>query len=102
MALIAVTDDGALQDVERGEQRGGAVALVVEGHGARLAALHRQARLGPVERLNLGFLVDREDHRMGRWFIPLLERQTVHKAASGSCYCVILPEQFQTGKPGSK
>ena len=45
---------------ERREQGGGAVALVVVGHGAGPALLHRQARLGAVERLDLGLLVHRQ------------------------------------------
>ena len=34
MALHVAADDGAVEHVERGEQRGGAVALVVVRHGA--------------------------------------------------------------------
>ena len=49
--LMAVTlhvaaDDGAIEDVEGSEQRGGAVAFVVVGHRAGTARLHRQPRLG--------------------------------------------------------
>ena len=43
----------AVEHVERGEQGGRAVALVVVGHGAGPALLERQARLGAVERLDL-------------------------------------------------
>ena len=53
-------DDGAVEHVERGEERGGAVPLVVVGHRAGAALLHRQAGLGAVERLDLALLVDRE------------------------------------------
>src|SRR5215472_12920582 len=50
--------------VQRDEQGGGAVALVVMGHGATTAALHRQPRLGAVERLDLALLIDRQHQRM--------------------------------------
>ena len=62
----AAPDQGALEDVQSREQRGGAVALVVVGHGAEPARLDRQSGLGAVERLNLRLLVDREHHRMRR------------------------------------
>jgi hypothetical protein len=39
MAGVAFTDDGAGGDVERGEQRGGAMALVVVAPARRLAGL---------------------------------------------------------------
>lgn len=51
----AASDDGAVKDVEGGEQGGGAVALVVVGHGAAFPGLERQARLGAVERLDCVF-----------------------------------------------
>jgi hypothetical protein len=54
-------DDGAVEHVERGEEGGGgALALVVVGHGAEPPLLHRQAGLGAVERLDLRFLVHRQ------------------------------------------
>src|SRR4030081_1683659 len=58
-------DDGAVKDVEGCEQRGGAVTFVVVRHRPGTARLHRQTRLGAVERLDLALLVDREDDRMG-------------------------------------
>src|SRR6267142_5599402 len=64
MAAHALADDLALQDVERGKQRRRAVALVVMGHRPAPTALHRQPRLGPVERLDLRLLVDRQHQRM--------------------------------------
>ena len=65
MALHVAADDGAVEDVEGGEQRGGAVTFVVVRHRPGAAWLHRQSRLGAVERLDLALLVDREDDRMG-------------------------------------
>ena len=53
----AAADHGAVEDVERGEQGGRAVADIVMRHGPRLAGLEWQARLGPVERLNLALFV---------------------------------------------
>jgi hypothetical protein len=66
VARHAAADHGTIEDIEGGEQSGGAVALVVVGHGAAFAGLHRQAGLGAVERLDLRFLVDRDDDGMDR------------------------------------
>ena len=46
--------------------RGQAVALVIVCHRGTAPRLHRQPGLGAIERLDLAFLVDAEDHRMGR------------------------------------
>jgi len=64
VALHASPHNLAVQHVEGSEQRGRAVALVIMRHRAGAAALHRQARLGAVERLDLALLVDRQDHRV--------------------------------------
>ena len=48
--------------VQGGEQRGRAVAYVVVGHRPGLAGFKRQAGLGPVQRLDLSFLVDGQHH----------------------------------------
>ena len=53
MAGQALADDHAGFDIERGEQRGGAMALVIVGHGGGAALLQRQPRLGPVQGLYL-------------------------------------------------
>ena len=58
MALVATADDPAGGDVEGGEQRGGAVALVIMAAPLGLARSHRQQRLGAVERLNLRLFID--------------------------------------------
>src|SRR3984893_7756155 len=63
MANQTFADDFAGRDVERGKQRRGAVALIIMGHGSGAAFLQRQARLGPVECLNLTFLVDGQHKR---------------------------------------
>ena len=56
-SLHVAADDGAVEDVEGGEQRGCAVAFVVVGHRSGAARLHRQTRLGTVERLDLALLM---------------------------------------------
>jgi hypothetical protein len=65
MALHVVSDNGAVEDIQRGEQRRGAVTFVVVRHGASAARLHRQPWLGAVECLDLALFIDREDDRMG-------------------------------------
>jgi len=64
MALHASTEDLALKDIEGGKQGRDAMTLVVVGHGAGAAPLHRQSRLRAVERLNLALFIDREHHGM--------------------------------------
>ena len=59
--------DLSVGGVERGEQRGRAVPLVVMGHRPEAALFERQARLRAVERLDLRFLVEGQYHRVGRW-----------------------------------
>ena len=66
VALHAAADDGAVEHVERGEQRGRAVALVVVRHRPAAARLDRQSGLGAVERLDLALLVDRQHHGVRR------------------------------------
>ena len=56
VALHVAADDGAVEDVEGREQRGGAVTLVVVRHRPGAARLHRQPRLGAVERLDLAHM----------------------------------------------
>ena len=53
VALHAASDDTAIQCVEGGEQRGGAMPFVVVCHGAAAPLLHWQSRLATVERLDL-------------------------------------------------
>ena len=65
MALHTSADDLAVQQVESGEQRCRAVALVVVGHGAGAALLHLQAGLSAILRLDLRLFVYREHDRMG-------------------------------------
>ena len=62
----AAPNDRAVQYVERGEQCGRAIALVVVRHGPAFARLQRQAGLSAVERLDLALLIDRDDDRVRR------------------------------------
>ena len=64
VALVAAADDPAGGDVQRGEQRGGAVTRVVVGAPLDLAGPHRQQRLGAVQRLDLRFLIDAQHQCM--------------------------------------
>jgi len=54
------------EHVEGGKQGGAAVALVIVGTRTVAPRLHRQARLGAVERLDLALLVNREADGVGR------------------------------------
>lgn len=67
VALHVAPDDRAIKHVERGKQGGGAVALVVVRHRAATARLQGQPRQGAVKRLDLAFLVDRQNDGMGGW-----------------------------------
>lgn len=58
MALPVLADHAPVEHVQSDEQGGCAVALVVTGHRCASALLERQARLCPVERLDLALLVD--------------------------------------------
>ncbi len=67
MTLHALAEDLALKDIERREQGGDAMPLIIVGHGARASLLHRQPRLGAVQRLNLALLIDAQHNRVVRW-----------------------------------
>jgi hypothetical protein len=56
VALHVMADDGAVENVESGKQRGGAMAFVVVGHRSGAARLHRQTGLGAIERLDLAHM----------------------------------------------
>ena len=63
MALHALANDLALKDIERREQGGDTMALVIMGYGASAPLVHRQTRLSAIKRLNLALLVDAEHDR---------------------------------------
>ncbi len=64
MPLLALGDDLAIQYIERGEQRGRAVAFVVMGHGSRASLLQRQTGLSTVQCLHLALLIAAEHQGM--------------------------------------
>lgn len=64
--LHALTDNFSVQHVEGGKQCGRAMPPIVMRHRAAAALFQRQARLGPVERLDVAFLVDRQHQSVGR------------------------------------
>ena len=61
--LHAPPDDHACRNVQGGEQRGRAIALVIVGAPLHLTRAHGQHRLCTVEGLNLALLVDAEHER---------------------------------------
>ena len=63
VARVASPDDFSRGDVEGGEERGGAVALVVVGLAGGRPRTQRKHRLGAVERLDLRLLVHAEHDR---------------------------------------
>src|SRR6516164_7364331 len=69
MAMMPHTlaDNLALKHIERGEQSGDAVTLVVVGHGTSPTLFNRQPRLGAIQRLDLAFLIDREHDGVVGW-----------------------------------
>jgi len=62
----AVTDHHAGEHVQCREQDRSPVALVVVGHRRRPATLHRQGRLGPIQCLHRGLLVQTQHQRVVR------------------------------------
>ena len=85
VAVHAAAEHGAFEHVVGGEQRGDAVAQIVVGQGAGLARLERQPGLGAVEGLDLGLLVDRQDHGMlGRVASKRARSSTETPGAPGS------------------
>jgi hypothetical protein len=63
MAPIATSVHLATGDLQRGEQTGGAVTLIVVGHLRREAGPQRQQRGGAIKRLNLRFFVHAQHQR---------------------------------------
>jgi thioesterase domain-containing protein/acyl carrier protein len=61
MTSMAFTKDFARRDVERGEERRGAMPAIVMGAALGRAERHRQHRRRAIQRLNLALLVDTQD-----------------------------------------
>ena len=70
VALHIAPDNGPVEDIQGGKEGCGSIAFVVVGHGAQTSFFHRQARLGTVKRLDLAFLIDRQDNGVG-WRIDI-------------------------------
>jgi len=66
VALHAAANHRAVKHAECGEQRGGAMRLVIVCHGLAAAGLDRQPGLGAVESLDLAVCIEREHHRVRR------------------------------------
>src|SRR5664279_4219839 len=64
MARLALGDDTAVDDVERREERGSAVAKVVVSHALDITESHRQDRLGALQGLHLALLVHAQYQRV--------------------------------------
>ena len=67
MTRHAFPDDQTRLDVQRGKERGGAMALVIMGHRRRAPLLQGQPGLRPIKRLYLGLLIDAEHYGTVRW-----------------------------------
>ena len=65
MPLHVAADYGPVEHIERRKERGRPVALIVVRHSSGPSLLERQAGLGSVEGLDLAFLVERQDDRVG-------------------------------------
>ncbi len=85
MLRLAAREDLARRDVQRGEEIERAVAQVVVGLPLGLPDVHRQDRLRALERLDLGFLVEREHHRIvgGFMYSPTTSRTLSTSCGSG-------------------
>ncbi|SCU74662.1 hypothetical protein CNECB9_1950002 [Cupriavidus necator] len=61
MLRLALANDAAIQRVQRGKQCRHTMAFVIVRHRLSATSFHRQARLGPVKRLDLRLLIATED-----------------------------------------
>jgi len=83
MLAVQLADDGPVADVERREQAGDAVALVVMGAPLGHASQHRQQRLRAVQRLDLGLLVHAQHHRTLGWVVESATTSTTLSTPAG-------------------
>ena len=84
MARHAAADDLAFEHAERGEQGRVAVAFIIVRGGCAFPPPQRKTRLGPVERLDLAFLVDGDHCRVAGGFISRPTTSSSLAAKSGS------------------
>jgi hypothetical protein len=66
MPGLAAAQHGAIECIERGEQCGGAMALIIMGLGTVTTLAQGQAGLGANQRLNLAFFVHAQDQSFFR------------------------------------
>ena len=66
VALHALADHRAVENIEGGEQGGGAMADIIVGRRPGAPSLRRQSRLRAVERLDMALLVNREHQAVRR------------------------------------
>ncbi len=64
MTVHALCNDAPLGHLQCSKKGGCAVAFVIMGHGSQSSPAKRQSRLGPVQRLNRGFLVGAQHLRV--------------------------------------
>ena len=64
VTALTAAQDGAGGHVQRGKQRSGPVSDVVVRHPLDVAQSQRQQRLCPFQGLDLGLLIDTQDHGM--------------------------------------
>ncbi len=70
----ALADNSPIQDIQCREQGGSTMPLVVVGHGSAASFFHGQARLGPLEGLDLTLFVHAQDDG----FVRRIEVQPHH------------------------
>lgn len=70
LAWHTFPDDQARLDVQRGDERGCVMALVVVGHRSHPPLLERLPRLRSIKRVDLGLLIDAE-HDRAIWRIKI-------------------------------
>ena len=77
MAWFALGNHAAIQDVEGGKERGGAMAEVVVSDTFDVTQAQGQHRLGAFERLDLAFFVDTQDQGV-IWGIEVKAHDVAH------------------------
>ena len=65
VTLHVAADHRSIEDIERGEQGGGAISLVVVGHGRPAATLEWQPWLRAIKRLDMALFVNRQHDGVG-------------------------------------
>src|SRR5215472_7944682 len=79
--LLAQTEDLAVSGIQGGEQRRGAIALVIMRHGWATSGFERQAGLGTIKGLDLTLLIQAKHHGMLRRIQIQTERRAGNRQA---------------------